>query len=366
MKTVLVLGAGASLADGLHFHAHRMRDTLPPLDTSFFETVAARKIALGPALRRYLQTVLNLDLATSTLREQRMEQVFADVFYDFNEAQTSSMMLNAYVQLIDLYMRVLIETTNWLCEDGRRGAPIGKLLAAAARHADDLTVITFNHDLVIENEIHRRAALNSRWCIDQCYGSMSADLKPLAPRYSQPLFHQHAEGLCDHRRPITLLKLHGSLNWVVRTNSSTPPASVLSGSREPDLYLLPMRRSPGRAVYVRQGRGRSQWNLWPIVVPPVYAKTGLRGGAIAKAWADARTALEQADRVVIFGYSLPGIDMEAEKLFERGIAQNRNLRFVDVVNPAHESAARFAGVGRTRPVHWYSSVDAMLAADDIS
>jgi hypothetical protein len=30
----------------------------------------------------------------------------------------------------------------------------------------------------------------------------------------------------------------------------------------------------------------------------------------------------------------------------------------------HESAARFADDGRTMPLHWYPSVDAMLARDD--
>jgi hypothetical protein len=112
MKTVLVLGAGASLANGLRFRAQRMRDTLPPLDATFFETVAARKIALGPPLRHYLESVLSLDLSTSTLREQPMEQVFADVFYDFIEAQSDTAMLNAYIDLIDLYVRVLRETTT--------------------------------------------------------------------------------------------------------------------------------------------------------------------------------------------------------------------------------------------------------------
>jgi hypothetical protein len=154
---------------------------------------------------------------------------------------------------------------------------------------------------------------------------------------------------------------------MARINSQRPATSVLNGSRELELNLLVKRQVLGREVYARRkgGRGRSRWRLWPIVVPPVYAKTALRG-AMAKAWADARTAVEQADRLVIFGYSLPGIDIEAEKLFERGIAQNKALPFIDVINPGHSAAARFAEVGRSKPMHWYPSVDAMLARDDIS
>ena len=295
MKTCLVLGAGASLANGLHFRPKRMKDTLPPLDTSFFETVDRRNIALGAWLRRYLTEVLRLDLSTTTLREQPMEQVFADVFYDFNEAQGTRIYREAYIDLIQLYVRVLQDTTNWLAEDGKRGGPVGKLLAAASRNADDLTVMTFNHDLVIENEIFRRAALSQRWCLDGCYGSMSSDLSRLFPAGGTPMFNYHADGVCDHSRPITLLKLHGSLNWLVRMNSRRPTATVLSGGSGggADLQLINRRQISGTSSYVRTGggRGRSRWDLWPIVVPPVYAKTALRS-AMASAWADARAALE--------------------------------------------------------------------------
>lgn len=108
MKICLVLGAGASLANALKFRKQRMRDTLPPLDTTFFETVDTRKINLGRSLRTYLQTV-NLDLSTSrsTLREQPMEQVFADVYYDFMETPGDRQRLDAYIDLVELYLRVL-------------------------------------------------------------------------------------------------------------------------------------------------------------------------------------------------------------------------------------------------------------------
>ena len=73
---------------------------------------------------------------------------------------------HAYADLVNLYLQVIRETTNWLSEDGRRGAPIGRLLADAASASESLTIVTFNHDLVIENEINRRAHLRRRWCLD--------------------------------------------------------------------------------------------------------------------------------------------------------------------------------------------------------
>jgi hypothetical protein len=87
---------------------------------------------------------------------------------------------------------------------------------------------------------------------------------------------------------------------------------------------------------------------------------------MSKACTDARGAVEQADRLIVFGYSLPEIDIEAEKLFERAIARNAGLPQIDVINPAHASAARFAAIGRNKPLHWYPSVDALLASDDLN
>lgn len=369
MRVALVLGAGASLSNGLFFRSERKKATLPPLDTTFFETVASSKATLSEALQRYFTDFLGIEPTEATLRERRMEEVFADVFYDFAEAGGKGIPYTAYVDLVNLYVRILRETTNWLADDGRTGAPIGRLLAAAADCGDDVTVITFNHDLVIENEIERRARLNRRWCLDRGYGTAGLDLNLLAAT-ARPLppgdFGLHSDGRCDHDRPITVLKLHGSMNWRVRTNTSRPSANLLLGrarSSSKKTHLLPSRRLLGDEYFVKAGvRGRSEWRLWPVVVPPVYEKQGLRSGVIKATWADARANLETAERVVFFGYSLPALDIEAEKLFERALTQNTEVPWLDVVNPAPAAAARFGGLSSKRPLRWYPSVKGFLEA----
>jgi hypothetical protein len=82
-----------------------------------------------------------------------------------------------------------------------------------------------------------------------------------------------------------------------------------------------------------------------------------------KAWADARKVVENAERMIVFGYSLPEIDIEAEKLFERALARNGQLPWIDVVNPAPPSAARFASVGVNKPLRWHPRVDDFLERD---
>jgi hypothetical protein len=361
MKTCLVLGAGA-LADALHFRPHRMRHTRPPLDTTFFQVVQARGIALGSDLTRYLRDVIGIEPTAERLAGVRMEEIFKDAFFDLQENRADEVAHAGYVALVELYLRVLRETTNWLAPDVRRGGPVGRLIAAAADQSDEVAIITFNHDLVIENEVNRRAHLRARWCLDHGYGSVGQSLRLVAPTASAALFPLHADGGCDHTRQIRILKLHGSLNWVVRLSGSKPTANYLTGGAgSGPVLLLPTRTLTERTVFVRQGQGRTQWDTWPVVVPPVYAKQALRS-AVHDAWDDARTAVTEADRVVFFGYSLPVIDVEAEKLFERALAQNDAVQWIDVIDPGAAAASRYAGLAPAFPVRWYPSLTAFLAA----
>jgi hypothetical protein len=343
-----------------------MRQSRPPLDKTFFETVYRLGIQLSVPLQRYLETILGTEPTEEVLSERRMEEVFKEVFFDLQEEKTAQIH-SAYIDLIDLYLRVLRETTNWLCEDGREGAPVGRLLAAAAG-ADNLTVITFNHDLNIENEIARRALLRRRWCLDQGYGDFQAKLSLITPRTSTPMLPLHRDGGCDHSRPIRILKLHGSLNWVVRTANERPTVNFLTGHSAPgQIYLRPTRTiTAGRSVYLRTapGRGRTQWPLWPVVVPPVYAKQALRA-AVQEAWDDARARLVGADRIVFFGYSLPEIDVEAEKLFDRALVHNSAVPWLDVVDPSPEAAKRYASLATSRPVRWYPTLPSFLERRDL-
>jgi hypothetical protein len=341
-----------------------MLSSRPPLDTTFFETVEALGIELPPAISEYTQSLLGADSSPGRVRSLRMEEFFKDVFFDYQEAPVNNGPAHvAYVQLVDLYARVLRETTNWLCSD-RGGAPIGRLLAAVGDGADTFTVITFNHDLVIENEIFRRARLRRRWCLQEGYGTFGAQLRWTVSRFEEPPFPPHSEE-CNHDRRLTVLKLHGSLNWIVRINSTQPTASTLLGTGgRRNIYVMPNRKIPEGVVMGRAGGGpgRTAWNTWPVIIPPIYSKQALRT-RIQPVWTDARRALEECHRLVFFGYSLPEIDVEAEKLFERGMAANENLQWADVINTSPAAAQRYAGLAPASAIRWYSSVDRFLAAE---
>src|SRR4051794_9164213 len=96
--------------------------------SAFFESVDARHIANTSALRDYFRRNVGIEPSETTLREVCMEEVFKDAFFDLDEAPTDKIALNGYVDLVDLYLRVLRETTNWLGDDNRKRAPVGRLL----------------------------------------------------------------------------------------------------------------------------------------------------------------------------------------------------------------------------------------------
>lgn len=80
-------------------------------------------------------------------------------------------------------------------------------------------------------------------------------------------------------------------------------------------------------------------------------------------WSDARAALEAADRVLFCGYSMPQIDVEAEKLFQRSLAANTGLPWAGLIDPAPEAARRYAQVLGQLPIRRFANVESFLAQE---
>lgn len=97
-----------------------------------------------------------------------------------------------------------------------------------------------------------------------------------------------------------------------------------------------------------------------MLVPPIYAKQLFIQNFMAPVWHDAHGALAACDRVVLFGYSLPPLDIEAEKDFQRAIAQNVRLSHIDVINPDTAAASRYAAAFPRLSVHWYHDLGRFL------
>lgn len=365
MGTCVVFGAGASLANALHFHKERRVDRNPPLDTTFFEKIRALGITVSNDLRNYAAGLPTGSPFEQAAKPARMEEFFKDLFFDFSgESHTGTRITGAYTALIDIYRRVISETTDWMSEDTRKGGPVGKLIAHVVEQEEAVTLMTFNQDLILENEIQKRARLRAMWCLEHGYGTFSDHVEMLYTE-AKPIFDGHHPG-CDHGDRLRILKLHGSLNWQVRMNGRQPSPRILAGEGSPPPVQVTRRRkipSQLRFTKANRGRGRTLWYMWPVIVPPVYNKQGLINKFFPQVWEDAQDALQSCSRLIFFGYSLPPADIEAEKLFQRSIYGNDSLSGVDVINPDPESAARYARLVPGKSLRWFPDLESLLQAD---
>ncbi len=374
MRTALILGAGATLDAAADIGPSDPK-FLPPLDKTFFQQAAsfAIRVAPGKNLLDLRKRELEHQIRQSSLFRSpweddpppMMEMFFSEVFYEvWNESANAELILAV---LLRLYSALIAQTTNWLVHrdrPSRLGRLIGHLLDN--QNGDELTIITFNQDLVVENELLLLSDMSDRMTLLRLYGREK--LTPIPgwePEDEQ--FNVDFESTEDQRLNVTLLKVHGSLNWMLDGGSRNQPRSLFFP--EPD--------APDRAVHLvksrlvqpeilhrsgTQGHPPLHGHFWPLVVPPIYDKNGLVSiGFLRSVWAGARDALTTADRVVAFGYSLPDTDVIARLLIKRSIATNSGIGTLDCINPDNSVATKFrTGLGLSS-VDWYPNIDEYLA-----
>lgn len=146
------------------------------------------------------------------------------------------------------------------------------------------TIISFNYDLIVEDALKKLS-------IPYRYG--------IEPKESTS-------------EDIQLLKLHGSINWGLRTKST----SYEIYSTYSDLL---------------------DSGLSPQIVPPTWRK--IFTGQLTKVWDNSLDALEKATRIIVIGFSMPETDSHFKYLMASGLQKNVSLREILFVNPDKETVA---------------------------
>jgi len=153
--------------------------------------------------------------------------------------------------------------------------------------------------------------------------------------------------------------LHGSLNWFYNVRSGADPKNSVRSARG-RLHCLANRRIlSGLAVKVEKQRR----DIIPLIVPPIYEKNSRYGRAVGALWAMAADEIEQADRLVVFGYSFPDADFAARSLLRGAFHRNPRLDNVSVVDISAGIAARVADILGAESTAHYRTVPAFVAAN---
>jgi hypothetical protein len=118
----------------------------------------------------------------------------------------------------------------------------------------------------------------------------------------------------------TLLKLHGSLNWL---HCMTCHRLEL-GASDSRRYLKVLQRVIGPSLeqsYTPDGNPCAicGTKLRPLLIAPTHLKN-YRNPHIAQVWYEAERVLRDAGRVIFIGYSLPDDDVEVVYLLKRSLA----------------------------------------------
>ena len=302
---VFLFGAGATRGGLI------LREVPPPLDGDFFGIARQLQGHGTPLLtKRVLTDVWSL---YSRVNGIGLEEFYRDIetrekIGSFAKAQHKPKDWKRRRRDLDeLIRRTVIQTT---CDTSK--SPHTPLVSGGHRKllkklkAND-TIITFNYDTVIE-ESFEDAKL---WTPSGGYG---AGVYGHNLDWARKWLKERGQSKCPASK-LRLLKLHGSINWVLNINKHV--------------------RIKPRPYVVRTKNNKPTFDSVAILAPgwnkPI-AKAPFKG-----LWRDARLRLQQAKSIVIIGYSLPETDLLARGLFAEvvrsRVAKRKLLAQLHVADP---------------------------------
>jgi len=329
---VIVVGAGATLCDA---QSKTLKER-PPLDRGFFSM--CEKIGNQdhyPTIKRYLHENYSID--PSDLVYDSLERVMAVIYADIHSPVLGRKALEAFRALIRLFNRRIAETTNPMRVTNRGG--LYRIIAKKLTEGyspDKITIVTLNQDIQIEKTLERLeqtkqyAKFGSLMSFPHCYRISGAIQKLTSPPETQATFVVDSSDAGG----ISILKLHGSLNWFSTHNSNDIPRNaVLSQSK--GFRITP--RSNIAATMRLQSAKKRLYTL-PLIVPPVNHKSAIIHDDLRPLWSIAEQKMIEASEIIIFGYSCPQTDFESANLLRRATKQSKKPEQFSVIDPSHEAS----------------------------
>jgi hypothetical protein len=290
-----------------------------------------------------------------------MEGIMTRLYPDMFNVLLADDSLTAFRALLQLFTSRLADTTNDLRVTQRRllYRIIVQLLTDGCKPSD-ITIITFNQDLQAE-KILQHLGETKRW------EGFAQELFSFPALYSIPESTWKGisgpSGSSDDVFPSTtpkgdylrVLKLHGSLNWYSTHNSPKPSRKAML-----DIHRrLAVTRRRTIDPDMRFGVKRKVYTQ-PVVVPPVNHKSSVMPTALGPVWTLAEERIEEADDVVVFGYSCPALDFESANLLRRAQRQRSSTSTFSVIDPNGSVVTRYIDLLDPDRLSYYSTAHKFL------
>ena len=179
-------------------------------------------------------------------------------------------------------------------------------------------VVTTNYDLEVDLALAERVGYPAMEdSVDYGFAWRDPGGGKVIPRPVKPTFH--------------LLKLHGSLNWLLCPLCEHTYINVYGSIQEHAFYKTQTNENTCHCGH---------FPLTPVIVSPSYVRD-IRNADLLSLWKNALEYLRTARKWVIIGYSLPSEDLAIRSLLMRAFRAREEMASapkIHVVQRAHEGA----------------------------
>lgn len=231
----------------------------------------------------------------------------------------------------------LFELVAITIEEALRGPICDEHLKLANTLGQGDAVISFNYDLLMDNALRQSGKLTD-----------SGYFLP----FHKVLSDQGWESPQNNPSTVSMLKLHGSLNWLHCSYCN----SYLSTRYEKMAKWYSIK--PEKCPICNQ----SNLFLERVIVPPLLAKD-YSIHPLKYIWNQAIHQILRSREIVIIGYSFPPTDFGTEALLRAGLPGDLQKRVhFTIVNPDETVYNRFRETFNTSIVEWKESLSEYLAA----
>lgn len=358
-QLVLILGAGATYSDSVN----KLEDKRAPLDKEFFKNANISHSEEVNKINAYMREIYDINILDSV--QDSLETVMARIYTDISNPKLGYKAFKIFKILISLFNKRLAKTTNDL--QNFHSHNLNKIIShylSLGLNPNNITIITFNQDIQIERNLFYLSKLK-KWSEKNIFhfpGTYQLGISPENVIVSIPESRRKKFSLDFRKTGISVLKLHGSVNWYSpHTKKQVSLDAMFKNDRS--LYttdyasILPMME-----ITKESGKFGKRY-AFPIIIPPVHHKSAILHKKIHKLWEYARRMIIRADEMIIFGYSCPNTDFESESLLKMSFKSNCKCKKISVINPDSNIVKRFVELMSLQQVYYYT--DASFFLDDL-
>ncbi len=192
-------------------------------------------------------------------------------------------------------------------------------------NSHSFSIISSNWDCILDGSLYWSFLQKNKKKIDIDYCCFTHPFEGI--KRHTPSILQRAKGIYN----IKIMKLHGSVNWVICPNCGCLFVGLGSDPEKGYEYLMGKDCPECTKVLKTKDEFFKLPLLEPLIISPTFMKQ-FDNPHIAYIWHNAYIELSKAKKVVFIGYSLPYADYHLRTLLKRAIQPDAEIEVVLVKN----------------------------------